>query len=53
MYIKSFNSLEQCLQYLKSLGCKCEKKYNELHKNSICQFKKTTIIYDPYNLLYF
>jgi hypothetical protein len=53
MYIKSFNNLEQCLQCLKDLGCNNEKKYKELHKNSITQFKGTTIIYDPYNLLHF
>lgn len=53
MYIKSFIDLEQCLDYLKSLGCKDEKVFGKLAKNSICTYKKTTIIYDPYRLLEF
>ena len=53
MYIKSFRDLEQCLDHLKSLGCKDEKIFGKLAKNSICTFNGTTIVYDPFNLLHF
>ena len=51
-YMESFSTVDQCVNYLTSIGCKWDhNKEQELNKKSSFKFKDTIVFYDPYNLL--
>jgi hypothetical protein len=51
-YIKSFPTIDQCVVYLTSIGCKWNHENElKLQKQSCFKFKNVLVLYDPYNLL--
>lgn len=51
-YMKSFPTIDQCVEYLVSIGCKWNAvKEVELNTKSSFKFKGTLVLYDPHNLL--
>lgn len=51
-YVESFPTIDQCVEYLVSIGCKWNsEKEAQLHDKKAFKFKDTIVLYDPYNLL--
>ena len=51
-YIESFKTIDQCVNYLVSIGCKWDyKKECKLNKACSYKYKDTLVFYDPYDLL--
>jgi len=51
-YLESFPTIDQCVEYLVSIGCKWNSdKEDQLNKKGCFKFKDTLVMYDPHNLL--
>ena len=51
-YIECFKTIDLCVDYLISIGCKWDnKRESKLNKDCCYQYKDTLVFYDPYELL--
>jgi hypothetical protein len=50
--MKSFPTIDQCVMYLVSIGCKWNAtKERKLNENGLYKYKGTVVFYDPYEIL--
>lgn len=53
-YIESFSTIDQCVEYLESIGCEWNYERESILKDKwLYKHKDYLVLYDPYDLLDF